>query len=215
MWMWSKLVEALLPATSAAVPRALWSAPSPTSKTGSGQLATPEVVSEHSKLTVTCWLVQVSEVYALPSAVCACAPIVGGVRSTLRPSSECLARLPARSIASPSACWLAPSPFSTTSPGHVATPERASSQAKRIRTALLNQPDALAVRGEPSSLMMLPLIVGGVRSMLNAWLRPLPWLPALSFTDAVAISPAPSPVTTESAGIVVSSTPDRLSSAVQ
>src|SRR5574341_928257 len=52
------LVEALLPARSVAVAVTSWFAPSVVAVTGPGQLATPDVLSEHVKLTVTSLLFQ-------------------------------------------------------------------------------------------------------------------------------------------------------------
>src|ERR1051325_2034661 len=130
------------------------------------------------------------------------------------PLTVVLALLSALSVALPLALWLVPSLFSSTSPAHSWTPESASPQLNRTRTALLNQPAAFGLRGVPLSLTVAPLIVGGVRSILRPPTEPEPTLPALSDTlTGPAPRLLPSPVMTLSAGTVAASIPDRPSAA--
>ena len=85
-------VEAVLPATSVAVPRTIWLAPGVETVCGGGQIATPESVSEQVKVTVT------AEVFQPPAfgAGEALAAMVGGVLSMLTVALA-LDELPARS----------------------------------------------------------------------------------------------------------------------
>src|SRR5205809_85041 len=106
----------------------------------------------------------------------------------LIPVTCVVAELAALSVAVPLADWFVPSAFRTTSLPHSWIPDSASVQLKRTRTALLNQPAMLAARAEPSSLTVLLLIVGAVRSILTPLTEPVPELPALSLMEA---GPAP------------------------
>jgi hypothetical protein len=130
--------------------------------------------------------------------------------------SVVFAELSALSVAAPPALWFAPSPARTASLAHSCTPERASPQVKRTRTALLNQPAAFAGRDVPSSLTVAALIVGAVRSILTPLTDVEAELPALS--EMVA-GPAPrfepSPLRVLSAGWVAESIPDSRSWPVQ
>src|SRR5687768_14423729 len=65
--------------------------------------------------------------------------------------------------------------------------------------------------------LAVPLIAvtGAVRSIFTAGLTALRVLPARSVTEALAVSPPPSPVSTASPGTVAGSTPERASAAVQ
>src|SRR5919202_223527 len=91
------------------------------------------------------------------------------------------------------------------------SPDSASEQLKRTRTALLSQPAALALRAVPSSLTAFPLMVGAVRSMLTGALEVgADTLPALSLTVAgPAFRPSPSPMIVLLGGTEAGSTPDR------
>src|SRR6266511_2190804 len=130
--------------------------------------------------------------------------------------SVAFAALSALSVAAPLALWPAPSPARTASLAHSWTPESVSEQAKRTRTALLNQPAAFAERAVPSSLTVAPLIAGGVRSIWTPLTEPEPGLLALS---EMLTGPAPrfdpSPVMVLSAGCVAGSIPDSKSWPVQ
>src|SRR6266511_2945803 len=116
--------------------------------------------------------------------------------------SVAFAALSALSVAAPLALWPAPSPARTASLAHSWTPESVSEQAKRTRTALLNQPAAFAERAGPSSLTVAPLIAGGVRSVWTPLTEPEPRFD-------------PSPVMVLSAGCVAGSIPDSKSWPVQ
>src|SRR5919199_2607257 len=111
--------------------------------------------------------------------------VCGLVLSMLIPLTVALAAFPALSVAVPLALWAVPSLSSTTSLAQPPSgmPESRSEQVKRTRTALLNQPAALAARAVPSSLTVLPLMVGGVRSILmpltEAGVETLPALSAM------------------------------------
>ena len=69
--------------------------------------------------------------------------------------------LPARSVAVPVTFWLAPSTGRVTGSEQVATPELSSAHTKLTVTVLLFQPAAVGAG------VMLPVIVGGVRSMFT------------------------------------------------
>src|SRR5689334_6584417 len=73
----------------------------------------------------------------------------------------------------------APSPLTPVSPGHDATPDRASWQAQRIGTAVRYHPLAFGLSSG------VPVSVGGVRSMLTWLTVSFAVLPALS--DAVTV----------------------------
>src|SRR6266545_822145 len=87
---------------------------------------------------------------------CRLAVLCGALLSMLMFSTVVLAVLSALSVALPLALWFAPSSVMTASPAHSCLPDSASPQVKRTRTALLNQPAALALRSVPSSLTVLP-----------------------------------------------------------
>src|SRR5688572_15216641 len=84
------------------------------------------------------------------------AAVCGAWLSMLMPLTVALALLSALSVAVPLALWFTPSSLRTMSLAHSWTPERMSLQVNRTRTALLNQPAALALRGVPSLLTVAP-----------------------------------------------------------
>src|SRR5437660_12876500 len=84
--------------------------------------------------------------------------VCGRVLSMLMPDAVALAVLPAASVAVPLALWAVPSLSSTASPGQPPSgiPESTSAHVKRTRTAVLNQPAALALRAVASLLSVFP-----------------------------------------------------------
>src|SRR5919199_1104430 len=138
--------------------------------------------------------------------------VCGLVLSMLMSGTVALAVLPALSVAVPLALWVVPSLSSTASPAQPPSgiPDSRSLQVKRTRTALLNHLTwlptgptvASGLRAVPSSLTVLPLMAGGVRSILmpltEAGAETLPALSAMVAGPAPRL--APSPVIRLSAG---------------
>ena len=116
--------------------------------------------------------------------------MVGGVRSMLNGGLVADAVFPARSVAVPVTVWFAPSVETVWSVGQIATPEPASSHAKRTVTGLLTQPFAFG--GGLSAKLML----GAVRSIPNDVLVTDAVLPAVSVAVPLTVKFDPSLVIT-------------------
>jgi hypothetical protein len=140
---------AALPATSVQEAVAVRSPPSPVTRPSAGRVATPDSASVHDQSTGTSSVAQ-------PPANAASS--TGSVRSTSRPVTCALPRLPAASVAVPVADWSRPSP--TTVAGETsATPDSVSVAAHATSTASEYQPASLRT---PTTV---PSTCGAVRSM--------------------------------------------------
>ncbi len=145
---------AVLPARSTHVPVTDRPAPSPT-VTGDGVPATPDRASEQVKLTVTGSLFQPYRLgWTFLELV-----MLGGVRSIFIPIIVAEFVFPALSVQIPATDFPWPSADRANGLEDEATPDKESVHAKLTVTVLLFQPLALA-EGD-----LLPIMVGGVRSM--------------------------------------------------
>ncbi|WP_436496772.1 hypothetical protein [Actinokineospora sp. HUAS TT18] len=133
----------VLPALSSPVPVADWSAPSPWSTTGAGQVSTPDNGSAQAKDTLTSWLVQVPGTYGVVAVT------VGAVLSMLT-ATDAVSVLSALSVAVPPTDWFAPSPLSVRDADAVPSArqllisESASEQVNDTVTSVLCQPNPFA-----------------------------------------------------------------------